>query len=201
MDIVAGPQGSGKSTFFPVADRGYEAFNIDDKRKELNNGSSRDFPPAVQQQARELYEAFIEGHINNGTSFSFEATLAKAITFEQAYRAQQLRFRVHLTYVATELDRCLERVANRVELGGHGQTAAVIRETYAASMQNLERALRLFDVVQIYDSSAQGLLDETLHEAKPQLALEAVVGVVTYLALEPPVWLRAALAGTEYDLD
>jgi len=30
MDLVAGPQGSGKSTFFPVSDRGHESFNVDD---------------------------------------------------------------------------------------------------------------------------------------------------------------------------
>lgn len=100
MDLVAGPQGSGKSTVFPVADRGTRAFNVDDRRRELNHGSSCNIPLDVRRQAITEYEHFIEGNIRRGGSFSIEVTLAKEITFEQARRARQVGYRVQLTYVA-----------------------------------------------------------------------------------------------------
>ena len=96
MDIVAGPQGSGKSTFFRVAERGLDSFNVDERRRELNAG-----------------HAFIEDQIRNGKSFSFEATLAKEVTFEQASQAKSRGFEVLLTYVATDLEECVERVPAR----------------------------------------------------------------------------------------
>lgn len=200
MDIVAGPQGSGKSTFFPVEDRGCDAFNIDQRRKELNGGSSQNIPAEVSRRAIAEYETFIEAHISDRQSFSFEATLAKEITFEQAIRARKRGFQVHLTYLATELGTSVERVKKRVLVGGHGTSAAVIRDTYLASMRNLPRAIQLFDVVQIYDNSVQATLDESLEEAKPHLVLESQGGVVTYVAPAAPGWLRSALSGSEYDL-
>ena len=44
MDLVAGPQGSGKSTFFPVNESGFDAFNVDEHRKALNRGSAQNIP-------------------------------------------------------------------------------------------------------------------------------------------------------------
>ena len=96
MELVAGPQGSGKSTFFPVRQSGYDAFNIDDHRKTLNDGSSQGFSEAIQKRAAADYEAFIEGHIRAKRSFSIEVTLGKDIALEQAKRAQAQGFSVRL---------------------------------------------------------------------------------------------------------
>ena len=77
MDLTAGPQASGKSTFFAVAASGYHSFNIDDHRKTLNKGSAQDIPADVKKQAIDEYESFIETHLKDGVSFSIEVTLAK----------------------------------------------------------------------------------------------------------------------------
>jgi len=104
-------------------------------------------PPDVRRQALAEYREFIEGHIRRRLSFSIEVTLAKEITFEQARRAHEAGFRVHLTYVAAEIEECIQRVANRLRRGGHGVSPALIRETYSTSMRNLSRAMREFDLV------------------------------------------------------
>ena len=197
MDLVAGPQGSGKSTFFPVAARGLDSFNVDEHRKQLNRGSSRSVPAVVRRQAIADYEAFVEGALRERRSFSIEITLAKDITFTQAARARKLGFVVQLTYMAANLDQCIERVTNRIALGGHGVSPRVIRETYAASMRNLPRAIHTFDLVTVFDGSVQARLDESLFEARPRLLLEAQRGTMTYVATLPP-WLAEALSGTEF---
>ncbi|MBI2920021.1 MAG: hypothetical protein HYY18_02930 [Planctomycetes bacterium] len=51
MDLVAGPQGSGESTFFPVNESGFDAFNVDEHRKALNQGSAQNIPEAVLLKA------------------------------------------------------------------------------------------------------------------------------------------------------
>lgn len=200
MELVAGPQGSGKSTFFPLADRGHDSFNVDDRRRQLNRGSSRKIPPEVRRQAIAEYEAFIEEHIGRGSSFSIEVTLAREITFEQAHRARQRGFRVQLTYIAAELDDCINRVAKRLERGGHGVTPSILRETYAASMRNLSRAVREFDVVQVYDNARQAQPDDAPEEVRPPLVLESRRGMITYVTRKSPRWLRGALAGSDHEL-
>ena len=161
MDLVAGPQGSGKSTFFPVADRGHDSFNVDDRRRKRNGGSSQRIPAGVRQRVIAEYREFIEEHIRRGNSFSIEVTLGKEITFEQARRAREAGFRVQLTYVAAALDDCVDRVATRLERGGHGVSPAVLRETYTTSMRNLSRAVREFDVVQVYDNARRARPDDS----------------------------------------
>jgi predicted ABC-type ATPase len=200
MDLVAGPQGSGKSTFFPVADRGLDSFNIDDRRQELNRGSSQKIPQEVRRRAIKEYQEFIEEHIRRRRSFAIEVTLGQEITFEQAERARKAGFRVNLTYVAAQVEACINRVANRVEGGRHGVSAEVLRTTYAASMRNLSRAVEEFDVVQVYDNGREAQLQDAQEDIVPQLVLEAQRGEITYVRPGPPRWLSAALAGTAYGL-
>jgi len=200
MDLIAGPQGSGKSTFFPVTGRGRDAFNIDDHRRALAGESANKITGAVRQQATADYEAFIENHIRGKKDFSIEVTLAREVTFEQARRAKRLGFAVQLTFVAAELDECIARVAGRVERGGHGVLPDVIRVTHAASMKNLARALATFDVVEVYDNSRQAGLDDEPAQTKPRMVLEYRGGKVGFVAASLPAWLEAALRGTPFEI-
>lgn len=200
MDLVAGPQGSGKSTFFIVHQRGFDSFNIDDHRKKLNGGSSHDIPPDIRKQAIQNYEVFVATHIDEGKSFSIEVTLAREVTFQQAEQAQKAGFLVRLTYVGAEVDECIQRVASRVEMGGHGVTETVLRETHDRSTKNLPRAIREFDVVQVYDNARQARPGDTAEEIKPRLVLKARRAEVTYVDSRHSAWLRTALAGTEFAL-
>src|SRR4051794_23111004 len=101
MAIVAGPQGSGKSTIFPVGSTGHDYFNVDARRAELA-GRSQKIPAAIRKQSQDELRAFIEGHIRDGRSFAFEATLAQPITFDQAATAREKGFRIHLRYLCTD---------------------------------------------------------------------------------------------------
>ncbi len=194
MELVAGPQGSGKSTFFPVGQSGYDAFNIDDHRKALSGGSSQGFSQEIQKRAAADYEAFIEGHIRDKRSFSIEVTLGKDVTFDQAERAQAQGFSVRLSYIAADVETCVERMANRVDAGGHGVPEGLQRQIHATSLANLPKALRQFDSVDGYDNSLQAsAVDTGDAEPLPQRVLTAQQGKILFAAPKAPPWLRQAL--------
>ena len=62
MLVVGGPPGSGKTTFFPIAAMGVDAFSIDDRCAQIV-GNYRAIPPAVRAVSREC-EQFVADHID-----------------------------------------------------------------------------------------------------------------------------------------
>jgi dephospho-CoA kinase len=59
MIVVAGPPGSGKSTFFPIAAMGVDSFSIDDRCAQIL-GSYRAIPPAVRKAvSQECERSFV----------------------------------------------------------------------------------------------------------------------------------------------
>ena len=98
---------------------------------------------------------------------------------------------IHLRYLCTDdIAENQERVAARVENGGHGCSPSTLRNTYSASIGNLARAIREFDRVWAWDTTARG---------KPARAvLVAESGRITWLSPDPPRWLRQGLQGTEF---
>lgn len=192
MSIVAGPQGSGKSTLFPVAKTGVDHFNVDARRRQLA-GTNHNIPASVREQSQRELRAFIEDHIRDGRSFAFEATLARDITFDQAAEAQRQGFRVKLQYLCTDdIRENLLRVAARVRNKGHGCSPETLRSTYEASLGNLGRALKELDEVLVWDT--------TVRNQPARLVLKSRAGKVTYVASHPPGWVRSALRATEYEI-
>lgn len=192
MMVVGGPPGSGKSTLFPVRERGIDFFNADDVAASLNQSYQR-ISPAIRAEANRRFEAFIEQHINSGQSLAIETTLRSGITFDQVRAAHKKGFEVWLLYVALEsVEINVERVAIRADKGGHAASPGRIRQVHAASLRNLVRALREFDHVRAYDNTGV--------EQTPRLVLEVERGQLRYVSPKPPAWLVGALQGSEFAL-
>ncbi len=186
MRVVAGPPGSGKSTAFPVNELGFDAFEADERAAELNGGSFHSIPVQTRERVNREMGMFIEEHIKTGRSMVFETTLRSGITFDQAKRARLKGFSLTMTYVAlSSVELHVERVAIRVDSGGHSTPISDIKDTYAASLANLRRALLEFDDVAVYDNS--GL--------KPELFLVCRQGKIHFLRIDAPVWVREAAQG------
>jgi predicted ABC-type ATPase len=152
----------------------------------MNQGSYRNIPPEIRAEANRRCEAFIEEHIRARRSFAVETTLRTEITFEQAQAARANGFESHMTYVATDdVEVNIERVAMRAERGGHSASVARIRETYDASLKHFPRALEVFDEVTAFDNTALA--------QNPRLVLVAEHSRITYLAENPPSWLKESL--------
>jgi predicted ABC-type ATPase len=192
MQVVAGPSGSGKSSLFPVDAAGVDHFNVDDRCARLNRGSYVGIGPEIRAQANAECEAFIARHITTRTSFAVETTLRTDITFRQGNAAKANGFVLLMEYIsAGSPEECVKRVTIRADRGGHSASPTRIRATYAASIKNLLRALREFDVVTIYDNSRGG--------KPPVRLLEAAAGRgVTFQARRLPAWLRDLLRGSEF---
>lgn len=88
-------------------------------------------------------------------------------------------------------------MANRVDLGGHGVRKEVLKTTYADSLQNVTRAIREFDVVQVYDNSRRTRVDADPSEYLPRLVLESQGGAIIYKSANLPRWLKNAIGSVK----
>jgi predicted ABC-type ATPase len=157
MVVVAGPPGSGKSTWFPMEAFGEDGFNIDARAAAYNGGSFHAIPPALRRRVQKECEAFIEERIARRKGFAVETTLRTSIAIEQARRARSAGFAAKLVFVtAGRADECVHRVRIRGLAGGHAAPEAELRDIHARSMSNLLHALEAFDLIDLYDSSARG---------------------------------------------
>src|ERR1700678_3979852 len=119
MIVVGGPPGSGKSTALPVRSFGVDAFNVDDRCRELH-GSYERIPREVRAAASSECELFVRNHIENGLDFAVETTMRTSIAIEQARAAQARGFTTTLFYLAAEdANIHVERVRARAFAGGH----------------------------------------------------------------------------------
>jgi predicted ABC-type ATPase len=185
MVVVAGPPGSGKTTYFPVTALRVDSFNIDDRCAQIQ-GSYRAISRDVRRAVAKECERFVRDHIDHGLSFAVETTLRTTASIEQAGQARQRGFATHLRFVATDsIAENVARVLQRAQGGGHGASERDIRTIHEASIANLRRALGVFERVRIYDSTASW--------TAPRLVATARDGRLTLEGISP-AWLGQAVA-------
>lgn len=195
MLVVAGPPGSGKSSLLRPDESDLAYFNADERARDLNRGSGHNISPGIRSVVNQELEHFILDHIRRGRSFSYETTLRTAVTYDQARLAKAHGFDTRMQYVALgSVEESIARVRARAVQGGHSAPPERIREIYEASLSNLPRALKDFDMVRVFDNSDSASGDG------PALVLETVEGQLVSLVSQPPAWVVKTLLGTEYDL-
>jgi predicted ABC-type ATPase len=185
MLVVAGPPGSGKTTYFPVTAFGVDSFNIDDRCAQVL-GSYRSIPRDVRRAVARECERFVRDHIDRGLGFAVETTLRTAASVEQARLARKRGFSTHLRFIATDsVAANVSRVLQRAQSGGHGASEQEIRSIHEASVTNLRTALDAFERVRVYDSTAQW--------TTPRLVATARNGKVVWRGVSP-AWLEQILS-------
>lgn len=152
--IIAGPNGAGKTTFareFLPTDADLPNFVNADL---IAAGLSPFAPELVAFKAGRLMLETIADYTKRGESFSFETTLS-GLTYAQmipAWRASG--YLVKLIFLSLPgIEIALERVATRVEQGGHNVPEEVIRRRFAHGINNLECYKLLVNSWQLYDNS------------------------------------------------
>lgn len=153
--IISGCNGAGKTTasytVLPEVLDCREFVNAD----EIARGLSPFNPESVAIEAGRLMLSRIEKLLERDESFSIETTLATKSYINLVRRAQAQGYNVRVLFFwLNSPELALQRVAERVEKGGHNIPADVIRRRYVAGIRNLFRLfMREVDYWEIYDNS------------------------------------------------
>jgi len=193
VTFVAGPNGAGKSTltsgnldFFSL----FPLLDPDALAKPIQADSKNKHPLAA---GREVLDRIHE-NLRNGSSFAVETTLSGKLYLQTMLEARRIGFRVSLVYVGTaNVEINVQRVADRVLLGGHGVPEEDIRRRYERSLSNLVIAVPRTDLTILFDNS-RPIAEEISGNAYDLIGV--IEGRATYWADPTPDWaapLRTSL--------
>ena len=138
--VIGGPNGAGKTTaakaLLPRYTGIVEFVNADEIARGLSPFNAEGAAIAAGRVMLERMEALIQAR----TSFAFETTCAGRGHAALIRRCQALGFRVTLLFFwLPSPELAIERVARRVQQGGHDIPTPVIRRRYRAGLVNLAR--------------------------------------------------------------
>lgn len=153
--IIAGPNGAGKTTasytLLPEMLNCYNFVNAD----EIARGLSPFSPETVDVQAARIMLQRIDELMAQKVDFAIETTLATRSHVQLVKRAQTIGYKVHLLFFCLESpEQAIQRVAQRVEQGGHGISEDVIRRRFKKGLSNLVHLfMPICDSVLIYNNT------------------------------------------------
>lgn len=139
--IVAGPNGSGKTTAATQFATSIQVPYIG--ADEIAKAISPAAPEAVQIKAGREFIRTVEDSIANHRSCVIESTLS-GLSFQRTIRKASVRgFQITIVFVfVNSADVCVARVAERVRKGGHDVPAQDIRRRFHRSITNFWRIYR-----------------------------------------------------------
>lgn len=173
MLVIAGHNGAGKSTcyrmYFAEVLKGHLEEHIDPDavergiRAALSSTSTRkssdDFSRLAQAESERLRQQFLE----NRTSFSFETVLSDTVGHKLDFMRQAVGLGYFVVLIAVGLDspeRSAQRVALRVQRGGHNVPSDRIKDRYPRVINNLRQAVDIVSLSIILDNSGENQDDE-----------------------------------------
>ncbi len=158
MLVIAGPNGAGKTTLAPRLLRDtfglMEYVNADP----IALGLSAFRPETVAFQAGRVMLTRLHELVEKRVSFAFESTLATRSHVPWIRSACERGYEFHLFFLwLTSPDLAVERVEERVRLGGHDVPDEVVRRRYERGARNFFRFyMGLAKTWVIYDNSGSG---------------------------------------------
>lgn len=149
--IYAGVNGAGKSTFYNMKSQyNLPRVNTDEIVKELGDWKN----VTDVMRAGKIAVKRIDEYFSQGISFNQETTLCGHSIFRNMQRAKQEGYVIELFYVGLDsAEIAKERIAKRVERGGHGIPDEDVERRYVESLKNLRRAIELCDLVSMNDNT------------------------------------------------
>lgn len=136
LHLIGGPNGAGKSAFavdYLPAVGSPPFFNADVLAAKLSPSA----PDAALLQAGRLLLSRMSHAIAAKKTFALETTLSGRGYRRLIRRAHEAGYEVRLTFIWIEtVDQSIERVAARVEQGGHDVPEPVLRRRHATALKN-----------------------------------------------------------------
>lgn len=159
LEIIAGPNGSGKTTFAETAllrRKSSLYINSDSIARGLTlNGSKY-----AQYEAGRFMLEKIEGCLKNNLSFSFETTMSGRIWVSHIRQAKKQGYKVILYFVFVKsIPLSLKRIRNRVKHGGHDIPKEVVKRRFKRTFSNFVKLYSpMADEWYIIDNSKKSVL-------------------------------------------
>jgi predicted ABC-type ATPase len=153
--IIAGPNGSGKTTFakkfLPDYVKCLEFVNVD----LIASGLSPFDPERAALKAGRIMLEQIHSLAKRGVDFGFETTLSGKIYVKLLQDMKKSGYLVHLFFLwIPNVELALERIELRVRNGGHHIPEGIVRRRFGRSLPNFLRVYKpLADSWTIFDNS------------------------------------------------
>lgn len=153
--VIAGPNGSGKTTFaekfLPIYAGCFEFINAD----MIAKGLSPFTPSRVAVKAGKILLEQINDCTRRKADFAFETTLAGKAYVNLFKKMQQKGYELHLFFLwLPAVKLALARIADRVRKGGHNIPEPDVRRRFARGLKNLFHTYSsLFDTWSVFDNS------------------------------------------------
>ena len=119
-----------------------------------------------------------------GETFVLETTIAGKTILRIMEQARLAGFRVALHFVSVDsFTQAVDRISNRVAMGGHDVPEADVRQRFARSLADLPEAISRADETKLYDNSSA---------EEPYRKVAGLTRKNLWLADNPPTWATVA---------
>lgn len=200
--VIAGPNGSGKTTLTDALRKSHdvgEYINPDEITIDILKNTSHS--PSIEELfkankvAQEISESRRQQALDEKRSLSFETVLSHPSKIDFMKDAKERGYDVSLYFVGTDDPLInVQRVANRVENGGHDVPHDKILTRYDRTMDLLPDAVKVTDKAFIFDNS---------DDKSPLRGVAEIQdgNKLVYLSEKTPHWIKANLLDKVNDLD
>lgn len=155
--IIGGANGSGKTTFSKllIEETGYVFLNADEIEKELALPDSN----AAKIQAGRIFFERLSDLSKDGKNFILESTLAGGYLIKTLEMLKDKGYRINIVYVFLEnAEICIERISQRVILGGHFVPDEDVRRRFYRSRSKFWNIYKnMADYWVMYFNSTEGV--------------------------------------------
>lgn len=155
MVVLAGPNGSGKSTTAPTLLKGALGVTEFVDADTIARGLSAFQSERVALSAGRIMLTRLKELAAQRVGFAYETTLASRMFARWLAELRQNGYRVHILFLwLPSADFAVDRVSDRVRMGGHHVPEETIRRRYAAGLRNFFSLYQpLVNTWRIYDNS------------------------------------------------
>ena len=153
--VVAGPNGSGKTTFAEEFLPNYVNCPIFINADTIARGLSGFSPDAVSLKAGKLLLEQIDAYSSKKVDFAFETTLSGVAYISRLKDLKKKGYKIRLFFLwIPDVRLSIARVQNRVKMGGHGVSEKVVRRRFHKGIKNFFSLYRsILDSWMLFDNS------------------------------------------------
>ncbi len=153
--VIAGPNGSGKTTFATEFLRNYADCPAFINADTLARGLSGFSPDTVALKAGRILLEQIDAYAAKQMDFAFETTLSGTTYLARLKRLRESGYAIHLFFLwIPDVRLSLARVATRVKMGGHDVAEPVVRRRFHRGIANFLRHYQaVVDSWMLFDNS------------------------------------------------